>query len=85
MGSQYRSAIFYVSDSDKALIGKFMEKMRPKFKKPIVTEVRKLERFYDAEEYHQRYYEENPHAPYCMFTIKPKVDKIRREFAAQLK
>jgi len=37
VGTQYRSAIFYAADADKAAIEKFIDKMRPRFKKPIVT------------------------------------------------
>ena len=84
VGTQYRSLILYTGD-DREPIEKFIEKLRPKFKKPIVTEVKRLERFYTAEEYHQKYYEKNPEKPYCTVVIKPKVQKIMKEFAAEMK
>ncbi len=85
VGTQYRSAIFYLTDADKDIIDKFIEKIRTRFKKPIVTEVKRLERFYTAEEYHQKYYEKNPDKPYCAFVIKPKVAKIMKEFANEIR
>ena len=44
---------------------------------PIITEVSALKNYYIAEGYHQNYYKNNKTAPYCMFAIKPKLDKLR--------
>ena len=52
--------------------------MKKVFKNPIVTEVSKLEKFHIAEDYHQDYYKNNKSAPYCMFVIKPKLDKLEK-------
>ena len=46
------------------------------FKNPIVTEITKLDTFYEAENYHQDYYRNNENAPYCRAVIKPKLDKF---------
>jgi len=61
-GRQYRSAIFYLNDNQKALAEKSKEELARsgRFKKPIVTEIIKAATFYRAEEYHQDYYKKNP-------------------------
>lgn len=79
-GTQYRSIILYSTDEQKETIGRFMEGIRKDFDKPIVTEVARLEKFYPAENYHKKYYEKNPTQPYCVFVVKPKVEKIKKEF-----
>ena len=61
-GPQYRSAIFYHNEDQKAAAEQSREKMNKSgvFKRPIVTEIIPLKKFYMAEEYHQDYYKENP-------------------------
>ena len=78
IGSQYRSAIFYINDNQKNIATEYIKKLdnEKKFNKPIVTEIKKLETFYEAENYHQDYYKYNSNAPYCKFVIKPKLDKF---------
>ncbi len=58
-GYSYRSVIFYVLDSEKKLIQESIKKLEKKFNKKIVTYVRKFNKFYKAENYHQDYYKEN--------------------------
>jgi methionine-S-sulfoxide reductase len=79
-GTQYRSAIYYTTEGQKKAIEKFISEAQKGYTKPIVTEVKKLDRFYPAEEYHQKYFEKNPFAGYCQFVVKPKVDKVKKEF-----
>ena len=61
-GSQYRSVIFYHNEEQKGLAEKSKEALdkSKRFNKPVVTEIIKFTRFYDAEEYHQDYYKKNP-------------------------
>jgi peptide methionine sulfoxide reductase msrA/msrB len=61
-GSQYRSVIFYHNEEQKRLAEKSKEELSRsgKFDKPIVTEIIKFTKFYEAEEYHQDYYKKNP-------------------------
>jgi len=61
-GPQYRSAIFYLSDAQKAAAEKSKKELAAsgRFTKPIVTEISKASTFYDAEDYHQDYYKKNP-------------------------
>lgn len=51
----------------------------------IVTEVKQLEQFYEAEDYHKKYFENNKSAPYCQIVIEPKIEKIRVRFEKLLK
>jgi peptide-methionine (S)-S-oxide reductase len=78
-GTQYRSIVLYGSEDQKATIDRFIDEISKTHDQPIVTEVRRLESFYPAEEYHQGYYEKNPHQPYCQIVISPKVEKIRNK------
>ncbi len=61
-GSQYRTAVFYLTERQKALALKSREELAKsgRFKKPIVTEILPASRFYPAEGYHQDYYMKNP-------------------------
>ncbi len=87
IGTQYRSAIFYHDEEQKALAEKYKKKLGEAgvFGNPIVTEISKLETFYPAEDYHQNYYNQNAGQPYCAAVIRPKVDKIKKLFAEDLK
>jgi peptide-methionine (S)-S-oxide reductase len=51
------------------------------FPVPIVTEVKRLEAFYPAEDYHRNYFDNNPYAPYCQVVIAPKLAKFHKKFA----
>ncbi len=77
-GTQYRSAIFYHDDAQKAAALKSKAAAAKKFKDPIVTEISPLPKFYPAEEYHQDYFRKNPNAPYCIVVISPKLQKLRK-------
>jgi peptide-methionine (S)-S-oxide reductase len=86
-GTQYRSAIYYHTPEQKGVADKVIADITAAkiWKDPIVTEVTKLDIFYPAEEYHQRYYERNPNQGYCRMVIEPKVIKFRRQFMPKLK
>lgn len=76
-GPQYASAIFYESDADKAIVNASIANAQKEFKSPIVTQVRKAEKFYPAPESHQDYYFQNRSQGYCQFVIKPKLEKLK--------
>jgi len=63
-GTQYRTGIYFIDESDEALIQDFIKMKEPKYNKPIVVEVEPLRNFFDAEEYHQDYLKKNPRG-YC--------------------
>jgi peptide-methionine (S)-S-oxide reductase len=87
VGTQYRSAIFYNSPSQKEKAERRIAELNAAhiWPRPIVTEVVQLEHFYPAEDYHQEYFQNNPAQSYCQAVIAPKVAKFRQKFAAKLK
>ncbi|HUW98265.1 MAG TPA: peptide-methionine (S)-S-oxide reductase MsrA [Acidiferrobacter sp.] len=86
-GRQYRSAIFYASDEQKTAAHAAMETLTRDrvFKEPIVTEVVSLMPFYLAEAYHHNYAACHVSQPYIAHISAPKVEKLRRNFAAMLR
>ena len=87
VGTQYRSAIFYHNETQKAIAEKSLAETAASGFWPhaIVTEIAPLPEFYEAEDYHQNYFNDNPNQPYCRAVIDPKVRKFRKEFASKLK
>ena len=87
VGPQYRSAVFYHSESQKEKAEFYKNKLNESgsFDKPIVTEITPFSNFYVAENYHQNYFNDNGMQPYCQFVIRPKVEKFRKVFAEKLK
>lgn len=75
-GTQYRSAIFYHSDAQKAAALAAIAKFQPRFSGPIVTEVSAASRFWPAEAYHQDYFRTHPNQGYCRMVIAPKLKKL---------
>lgn len=78
-GPQYRSAIFYANDAQKAAAEAGKAAAQKDFDDPIVTEITPLGKFYEAERYHQDYFKNNPGAGYCSFVIRPKVKKLQQK------
>ena len=78
VGTQYRSAIFFHNLNQKNIAEKSLkEKSNSRiFKNRIVTTIEKLDVFYEAENYHQDYFNNNPNAPYCQYIILPKLKKL---------
>jgi peptide-methionine (S)-S-oxide reductase len=78
-GRQYRSAIFYADDEQKRLADAYIDQLNKAhvFDRPIVTEVVRLEAFFQAETYHQDYAARNPLNPYIVINAQPKVRKLR--------
>lgn len=87
VGEQYSSVIFYHNEAQKtqaeAMIKELTEEQL--WPEPIVTQVRPLDTFWIAEDYHQNYLERNPNQPYCVAIVKPKVAHLRQEWAHLLK
>jgi len=79
VGTQYRSAIFYADESQKKDAETFIKKLNESGPK-VVTELKPLDAFYDAEEYHRKYYRNNSRAPYCQIVINPKLEKLESKF-----
>ena len=87
VGTQYRSAIFYADEEQRQQAAAFIEELEKAktFSKPIVTTLEPLKEFYPAEDYHQKFYANNPYQPYCQYTIPPKLSKLHKQFAQLLK
>ena len=86
VGTQYRSAIFVHSAEQRAEAQQAIARHQAMHGAAcIVTEVVDAGPFHAAEDYHRRYFENNPGAGYCAFVIAPKMDKFRSRFAALLK
>jgi peptide-methionine (S)-S-oxide reductase len=82
VGTQYRSAVYYHDDRQREIVESFVEELAAEgvYDDEIVTEIEPLEEFYEAEEYHQDYYEKNPNDRYCQFNADPKIRKVREKF-----
>ncbi|WP_026715142.1 peptide-methionine (S)-S-oxide reductase MsrA [Flavobacterium daejeonense] len=87
VGTQYRSEIFYHNEEQKVIAEDFIQFLEEEavFEKPIVTKVSPTTIFYEAEDYHQNYYNQNKSQGYCAFVIAPKIDKVRTYFKDKLK
>ena len=83
-GTQYRSSIFYASESQRKIAQAYIAQLeRAKvFGRPIVTRVDPLQGFYAAEDYHQDFLQRNPDHPYIVINDLPKIENLRRVFPA---
>ena len=80
VGSQYRSAMFYTDERQKAEFEAAIERAKTHWDDPIVTELTQLEMFYEAEPEHQDYFNNNPGNGYCSIVIEPKIIKARSAY-----
>ncbi len=87
IGEQYRSAIFYRTDQEKADAEEVVRELEAEqvWNRPIVTQITPFEAFYPAEDYHQEYFAKNPYQPYCQVVVAPKVAKFRKHYLDKLK
>jgi peptide-methionine (S)-S-oxide reductase len=82
VGTQYRSAIFYTNEEQKIKAENIIKELNDNkaYDKPVVTEVKKFEKFFEAEDYHKNYYKNNKEAGYCQIIIAPKLEKLQKRF-----
>lgn len=87
IGTQYRSAIFYENDSQKKEAENKITSLNNSgiYKSKIVTDLEPLTNFYEAEDYHKNYYQNNPNKPYCKLIIDPKIKKLLKNYQKNLK
>jgi peptide-methionine (S)-S-oxide reductase len=87
VGPQYRSAIFTHSEEQKRVADEKIKEITAAklWNNPIVTEVAPFKNFYAAEDYHQRFFEQNPDQMYCRMIVAPKVAKFRKAYISKLK
>jgi peptide-methionine (S)-S-oxide reductase len=81
VGTQYRSAMFYADDDQKALFEQARDRASEYWDGGIVTEIVPLGDWWDAEEYHQDFFAKNPGQGYCLAVALPKVVKIRNSYS----
>jgi peptide-methionine (S)-S-oxide reductase len=85
IGTQYRSAMFYANEEQKALFEQARERAAEWWDGTIVTKLEPLGEFYRAEEYHQDFFAKNPNQGYCLAVAVPKVNKVRKGYAEYIK
>ncbi len=87
IGTEYRSAIFYIDDEQKDLAEKTLKELdsAKAYDRAVVTEVTKLSEFKEAKDYHHEYYKNHEGQPYCELVIAPKLEKMQKRFSELLK
>jgi peptide-methionine (S)-S-oxide reductase len=95
VGTQYRSAIFPASPAQEEAARRGIARAAESWPAPIVTTIEPIAaaslspgqtQWWPAEDYHQDYWEgEGQRSPYCLAVIPPKLQKLRKGFAARLK
>lgn len=87
VGTQYRSAIFYHDEEQKAAAEEIISQLTSEkvYDDPIVTEVTPMDVFYMAEDYHKNYYLNNKNQGYCRAVINPKLDKFMKKYGSKTK
>lgn len=87
VGTQYRSVIFYTSEQQRKTAEQLIAELNSArhWPNPVVTTVELAKKFFEAEDYHQEYFANNPNQPYCQFVVAPKVKKFQQKFAEKMK
>ncbi|VAV82719.1 Peptide-methionine (S)-S-oxide reductase MsrA [hydrothermal vent metagenome] len=87
VGTQYRSAIFYHDNSQKKDAELMIAQLEKEgvYDDKIVTEITPFEVYFDAEDYHKNYYNNNKNQGYCRAVINPKLDKFVKKYSAKIK
>ena len=87
VGDQYRSVIFYTSDAQEREAEETIAALNESkaFPEPIVTAVEPATTFFEAEGYHQEYFDNNRTQPYCQFVIAPKLKKFEKQFGEKMR
>lgn len=86
IGTQYRSVVFYHDQEQKEKAEAYKKKLTDEmvWDNPIVTEIEAVHDYFEAEDYHHNYFEENPDNAYCQAVVRPKVEKFRKVFSDKL-
>jgi len=87
VGDQYRSVIFYTSDEQEREAEETIAALTEAkaFPEPIVTALEPATTFFEAEGYHQEYFDNNRSQPYCQFVIAPKLKKFEKQFGEKMR
>lgn len=84
-GTQYRSGIYVSDESDRELAQQVLDEVNATLSGRVVTELKNLDNYSCAEDYHQDYFERNPNQGYCAFVVAPKVQKFVKTFADRVR
>lgn len=87
VGTQYRSAIFYHNQDQQNDAQTIIAQLTAEgvYADPIVTEISAINVFYQAEDYHRNYYNNNKNQGYCRAVINPKLDKFMKKYGSKTK
>ncbi|XOV79639.1 MAG: peptide-methionine (S)-S-oxide reductase MsrA [Aestuariibacter sp.] len=87
VGTQYRSAVFFHDDEQQQAAETIIQQMTEQqmWPDPVVTEVQPVANYYEAEAFHQDYFNNNPQNQYCNIVVAPKLAKFRKTFSSRLK
>lgn len=87
VGTQYRSAIYYHDDDQKQQAQRIIAEIEKQqiWPEAVVTEVTEINNYFQAEDYHQDYFSNNPQNQYCNMVVAPKLAKFKKNFASRLK
>lgn len=85
VGTQYRSGIYLHDEAQREVARQVLEEANTALGGRVVTELRTLDNYSRAEDYHQHYFAKNPGQGYCAAVVGPKVEKFRKSFKAHLK
>ena len=84
-GTQYRSGIYVSDEADRELAQQVIDEVNAALSGRVVTELKNLDNYSCAEDYHQDYFERNPNQGYCAFVVAPKVQKFVKTFAEKVR
>lgn len=86
VGEQYRSIILYSNEKQRGEAENVIKEINSSDGgNPVITEIKALEQFYQAEDYHKQYYLKHKTAPYCQLVINPKLEKVQKQFSRLIK
>jgi peptide-methionine (S)-S-oxide reductase len=87
VGTQYRSAVFYHTTGQRELAEQYRKELDASgaYNRPIVTEIAPMDKFYEAEDYHQNYFNQHGSESYCSYVIVPKLEKFEKVFKDKVK
>ena len=86
VGTQYRSAIFPLDEAQEVAARAAIERANAEHDGRVVTTIEPASQWWPAEDYHQDYWSgEGQRNPYCLATIPPKLNKLRKSFQNRMK
>lgn len=84
-GRQYRSGMFYSNEDQRETFDRAIVRAGGIWDDPVVTELKPLNVFYAAEDYHQDFFTKNPERGSCVTVIAPKIQKVRQQYLGYIK